>query len=207
MDCDSVSKIEKNNYAKDVLFMRKSIMQRMTTALCVILVCAMIAGCQSVENPAHTPFASNEYQGRNFQEVISELEDSGFTNIKTDTMVTYSLSKDGTVGQVTIDGHYTFFKNSVYEENVSVTVSYYKMLEPTPEPTEEVSYTADVDSIQNPSTEEDAIAQNLYNRGWYDRWSGVPQIREPRRICVKENKKTSSQSRIRDRKPNKTERM
>lgn len=95
--------------------------------MAVIALCVAIAGCTEIQNPANAPFAYNEYQGKNYEDIVAELEAAGFQNIKTQTMLTFSESKEYTVGGVTIDGNNTFRKGAVYEATVPVVVSYYKL--------------------------------------------------------------------------------
>lgn len=91
------------------------------------MLCAALTGCGGGEDKVDAPFASNEYQGRSYQEVVEELETAGFENIQIKTMMTYSESKAGTVGGVTIDGDHSFFEWTAYDPTVPVIVSYYKL--------------------------------------------------------------------------------
>lgn len=104
-------------------------MRGVALLVAVIVLCAMATGCTEIQNPANAPFAYNEYQGKNYEHIVAELETAGFQNIKTETMLTFSESKEYTVGSVTIDGNHTFRKGTVYEATVPVVVSYYKMQE------------------------------------------------------------------------------
>jgi hypothetical protein len=75
-------------------------------------------------------------------------------------MLTYSETKDGTVGTVTIDGSTLFLDGSTYSPDVPVVVKYYALLEETePDTSEEETpqaaetesepiYTADASSIK-----------------------------------------------------------
>lgn len=127
-----------------------------------IMLCTLLTGCVQIENPAKVPFSNSEYQGRYYQDVITDLQDAGFSNIETDTMLTYSESKAGTVGTITIDGDNLFRKDDIYEYDVTVVVSYYEMSENKPQETsapqttttseavtiDPKEYTADAGSIE-----------------------------------------------------------
>ena len=114
------------------------------------ILCFGLVGCGEVENSARTPFASNEYQGEDSEKIISALKDAGFVNITTETMLTYSNDKAGTVGKVTIDGKHSFLLDSVYENDVPVVVAYYATLdegEPA-EPGEETKQPLDQEALE-----------------------------------------------------------
>lgn len=95
----------------------------------VVVLCFGLVGCGRTENSARTPFASDGYQGEDSEKIISALKDAGFMNITTETMLTYSNDKAGTVGKVTIDGKHSFLLDSVYENDVPVVVAYYTTLD------------------------------------------------------------------------------
>lgn len=76
---------------------------------------------------AVVPFASNEYQGRNYQEVVDELKKAGFENVEIETVLTYSESEADTVGDLTINGKHSFLKSTSYEPTAPVVVSRYKL--------------------------------------------------------------------------------
>lgn len=104
--------------------------------LVAAVLCFGFTGCKNIENPARTPFASDGYQGEDFEKTISALKEAGFINISTETMLTYSDDKAGTVGKVTIDGNHSFLLDSVYENNVPVVVAYYTILDEGERPEE-----------------------------------------------------------------------
>ena len=60
------------------------------------------------------PFSSSEAKGRNYSEVVKQLEDAGFTNVETvpiRDLVTGILTHDGSVEKITINGDAEFTKN------------------------------------------------------------------------------------------------
>ena len=63
--------------------------------LVAAVLCFGFTGCKNIENPARTPFASDGYQGEDFEKTISALKEAGFINISTETMLTYSDDKAG----------------------------------------------------------------------------------------------------------------
>lgn len=125
--------------------------------MALIVLCMAVVGCTEIQNPANAPFAYNEYQGKNYEDIVAELEAAGFQNIKTETMLTFSESKEYTVGGVTIDGNHTFRKGAVYEATVPVIVSYYKMQEQEEPSTDTQPSTSGTDATD--STQADPIPQ------------------------------------------------
>ena len=63
--------------------------------------------------------SSDEIVGENYQTVISQLEKTGFTNIKTkvlDDLITGWLTKDGEIEQVEINGDTEFSANDSFQK-------------------------------------------------------------------------------------------
>ena len=72
--------------------------------------------------------SSSELVGENYEDVVSNLEKAGFTNIETevlDDLVTGWLKKDGEVEKVEIDGTTSFSSDSKFEPNSKIVVTYH----------------------------------------------------------------------------------
>ena len=77
-------------------------------------------------------YSSSDFEGNNYEQVISQLEKQGFTNIKTqkiDDLVTGWITKDGEVEEVKIDGYSSFSTNSRFAPDVEIIVSYHTFSE------------------------------------------------------------------------------
>ena len=135
-----------------------------------------LSACGGNENSAYVPFSSSDYQSENYRNVISELQDAGFTNVTTEAMLTYSDSKVDTVGTVTIDGDHLFSKSARYDKDVPIVVSYYYMNEPEPsadptpasEESEPKAYTADEASIRQLAEDKFGFEYSGLSVSWDD---------------------------------------
>ena len=56
-------------------------MKRIVVVLSTILALLCFAGCSSFRNPSKMPFGSTDYMGMQREEIVSQLEDAGFTNV------------------------------------------------------------------------------------------------------------------------------
>lgn len=74
------------------------------------------------------PSSASDYVGRNFEEVIFELEDLGFTNLsinEIEIMPSDSSSTHGHIKDLSLDGNTTFDSGTEFSSRSKVVVSYY----------------------------------------------------------------------------------
>lgn len=93
-----------------------------------------LVGCggNNHEGEAKTPSGSSDQKGRDYEEVIDEFEEQGFTNVKTailDDLITGWLIKDGEVESVSVDGDEDYSSDTWYPNNVEVIVTYHTFRE------------------------------------------------------------------------------
>jgi hypothetical protein len=72
--------------------------------------------------------SSDEMYRKNYQTVISELEEAGFTNITTkvkEDVITGIRPKDGEVAKVVINGDSKFSANDSFEKNSKIVITYH----------------------------------------------------------------------------------
>ncbi len=72
--------------------------------------------------------SSEDLEGKNYEDVIANLKNAGFTNIQTEVMddlITGWLTNDGEVEQVEIDGNKDFSSDSRYKSDVEIIVTYH----------------------------------------------------------------------------------
>ncbi len=80
------------------------------------------------ENEICIPFSSNDLEGENFELVISDLENAGFSNITTKTLadlVTGFITKEGSVESVSINGDSEFDEEDIFPKDAKVVVIYH----------------------------------------------------------------------------------
>lgn len=105
-------------------------MRKFLAACMAIVMIFTIAGCSSEghEGEAKTPSGSRIQKGKDYQKVVDEFENSGFTNIKLkklDDLVTGWLTKDGEVESVSVDGDTGYSADAWYPADVEVVITYH----------------------------------------------------------------------------------
>lgn len=76
------------------------------------------------------PSAAVDYEKKNYEEVVAELTEAGFQNIKTKAIYdlkTGWIVKDGTVEKVSIDGDTDFLKGSTVYYDVQIVITYHTL--------------------------------------------------------------------------------
>ena len=82
----------------------------------------------SREGEARTPRGSSYHQGRDYKDVLSDFEDRGFVNIKTEKLedlIFGWLTNDGEVKSVSVDGDMSYRANGWYPDDVEVIITYH----------------------------------------------------------------------------------
>ena len=82
------------------------------------------------EGKIQIPDSSKRYQGRNYQEVVTELTDAGFTNIVTEPQIVKKnwLTHADSISKITIAGKNQFIKDEWFEPNAIIRITYQKIL-------------------------------------------------------------------------------
>jgi hypothetical protein len=87
---------------------------------------------QSHEGKVRTPGGSSFHEGRDYNDVVSDFEDSGFTNIETEKLedlITGWITKDGEVESVSVDFDEDYEENGWYPNDVKVIITYHTFAE------------------------------------------------------------------------------
>lgn len=98
--------------------------------LAIILCCSLVA-CgdnDQHEGKAKTPSGSSVMEGRNYQEVVKEFEEKGFTNIKIekiDDLTTGWLTDDGDVEDVSVGGNVNYSPDEWVNSDIEVIIRYH----------------------------------------------------------------------------------
>ena len=80
------------------------------------------------EPEALAPESSSDLEGENFEDVIAQLQDAGFTNVETEVipdLIIGFLVKDGEVEEVSIDGETDFDPDTPFAPDAPVIVAYH----------------------------------------------------------------------------------
>lgn len=119
----------------------------------------LLTGCSQDEplgeNETKISGSASDFEGDDYQEVLAELEEDGFTNIKTEKLedlITGWLTKDGEVEQISIDGEADFEEGAVYSKDAAIVVTYH-----TFKSDDSASSTATDDNMESEDTEEQEI--------------------------------------------------
>ena len=120
-------------------------------ALVLILAIGAVNESKDSAGKISVNISSSELVGENYEDVVSNLENAGFTNIETevlDDLVTGWLTKDGEVEKVEIDGTTPFSSDSKFEPNAKIVVTYHTFPEEDSKPEESVQSSESV--IESP---------------------------------------------------------
>ena len=98
--------------------------------VCITTIFVMFVGCggDSGEIGIKITGSSSSYEKENYQDVISELERLGFTDIKTERLedlITGWLTKDGSVNQISINGNTYFSAGSLFPKDAEIIITYH----------------------------------------------------------------------------------
>lgn len=80
------------------------------------------------EDEVKVPFSAEELEGKNYEVVISDLENAGFTNVKEKQIkdiVVGLVKKDGEVEQVSVNGDSDFTSGTIFPDDAKVVVVYH----------------------------------------------------------------------------------
>jgi len=83
---------------------------------------------EQVDGKIRVNYSSSDFEGSNYEDVISQLKKQGFTNITAnpqDDLITGWITKDGEVEEIKIDGYTTFSSNSRFLPNVEIIITYH----------------------------------------------------------------------------------
>lgn len=118
----------------------------------LILIFAIIAlfilsACSSKIDPNSLKIerSSDDIVGDNYQTIITELEDLGFSNIETkilDDLIFGWLKKDGEIEQIEINGENEFSSDSVFPKDSKIIITYHTF--PIKEPEKEASFPKEI---------------------------------------------------------------
>jgi len=126
--------------------------------LCIIMLAAGRMGEGSNEGQIKAPLSSSDAYELNYEDVIKQFEQAGFTNVDTmkiEDLVVGWLASDGGVDKITIDGDEDYSTSSWYDPTAQVLVNYHTY----PEDAKlEDSETVDEEDVQ-PQEETEATTQ------------------------------------------------
>ncbi len=99
--------------------------------LSIVMILSLVscgADSSNHEGEAKTPSGSSIQKGRNYQEVLNNFEEKGFTNIQlvsVGDLITGWLTKDGEVESVSVDGDVEYSADTWYPNDVAVVITYH----------------------------------------------------------------------------------
>lgn len=106
----------------------------------LFIILITITGCsEETSDGIKMPFSSGVCKGDNYQDVISDLKNAGFTNIETEVLydlVTGILTKDGEVEKVSVNGDAKYDPDARYPKDVKIVVTYHTFKEKSNEKTQ-----------------------------------------------------------------------
>jgi hypothetical protein len=107
-------------------------MKKLVSVLIVCIIFIVLAGCggdsSEHEGEAKTPSGSKIQEGKNYQDVINDFEEKGFTNIKTEKiedLITGWITKDGEVEEVSVGGDVKYSPDQWVSSDTEVIIKYH----------------------------------------------------------------------------------
>lgn len=88
----------------------------------------LLTGCDSSTEDGIKVSSADDYEGQDYQEVLEDFEDDGFTNINLeilDDLITGWLTKDGEVESVSIDGSIDYDDDIRYAADTEIIITYH----------------------------------------------------------------------------------
>ncbi len=117
--------------------------------------------------PLTAPASASHYCGRNYKIAVSQFESAGFKNIKTvelDDLDTGSLTKDGDVKEISINGNSSFSEGDSFDKAAEVLIIYHTLRDDADEP-EETQEPEETPAV-SPTTElEKAVLDAVVDNG------------------------------------------
>ena len=131
-------------------------MRKLLLFLCFMVAVISISACSDEQDPnvLKVSKSSDELVGKNYQTVLLELEETGFTNIETkvlDDLITGWLTKDGEIEQIEINGDTEFSASDSFQKDSKIVITYHTF------PEEEES---DTETTNEESSETDEQSTN-----------------------------------------------
>ena len=99
--------------------------------ICILVTCLIVTGCDSADKhpgEARTPSGSSIQEGRDYQKVVQDFSDHGFTNIKTvaiEDLIVGWLTKEGEVEDVSVGGDVNYYPDKWVPADTEVIIRYH----------------------------------------------------------------------------------
>lgn len=127
-------------------------MKKVSCIVLSIALCFLLAACGSTDDhsgEAKTPSGSSIMNGRDYESVVSDFEEHGFTNIKLEKiedLITGWLTDDGEVERVTVGGDEDYSPDKWVPSDIEVVIYYHTF-------SDNGSDTSESEDTDNPTTE------------------------------------------------------
>lgn len=106
-------------------------MKRIICLILLLFMCFSLAACGNGDShigEAKTPSGSSAMRGRDYQDVIKDFKESGFTNIRTEKiedLITGWLTKDGEVEEVSVGGDVDYSPDKWLPADTEVVIKHH----------------------------------------------------------------------------------
>jgi hypothetical protein len=127
-------------------------MKRIICLILLLSMCLSVTACGDGEShigEAKTPSGSSAMKGRDYQDVIENFKEKGFTNIRTEKiedLIAGWLTKDGEVEEVSVGGDVEYSPDKWLPADTEVLIKYHTF----PSNEEDSSWTEKDDSSKQP---------------------------------------------------------
>lgn len=116
------------------------------------------------EDEVKLDVSASEYKYKNFEEVVTDLETLGFTNIKLNILydIVWGWTEEGEVDSVSVNGNDNFKKGDVFKKDTPIVITYHMKEEDNPnKPTESETTIINDSQTSEPSKSSESTVDNL----------------------------------------------
>lgn len=152
-----------------------------------IMLIVAFAGCSNEtssvsDNKINMPSSSKKFEGVDYQEVVAQLKDAGFTNIETEVLsdlLTGWTTKDGEVEKVSVNGDDLFSTDDKFPSDANIVVTYHTS--PVDSSNEKSDSEQNKELVEEPTIKDETLTVNNC-----EELKSVLQLKDPVDPSVKE---------------------
>jgi len=154
----------------------------MLVALTFVISLVGCSGSALSDDQINMPSSSKKMKGVNYQEVIAQLQEAGFTNVETEVLNDLVLgltTKDGEVEKVAVDGDTLFSTDDKFSKDANIIVTYHTF------PAKEENTNKESEATQQPTEKLETKDEHLTVDN-SDDLSALLQLKDPTDSSVEE---------------------
>lgn len=103
--------------------------------------------------------SATDFYGENYENVVNELKEMGFSNIKSEPLydIILGITEDGELDSIDIEGNKDFRKGEIFDTDEAVVVKYHTLEENDPNNVKDTEESIDGDNTKKTERDEDTL--------------------------------------------------